>query len=44
MLTIRAKLPAKNLPIRRILSKLFQSFVYNHLDPKEHTGYKHSNF
>lgn len=43
MLIIKAKLPTKNLPIRRILAKLFQSFVYTHLDDKEHDGYKHSN-
>ncbi len=43
MLVIKAKLPTKNLPIRRILSKLFQSFVYTHLDDKEHEGYKHTN-
>ena len=43
MLQIKAKIPTKNLPIRRILAKLFQSFVYTHLDAKEHTGYKHQN-
>ena len=43
MLLIKAKLPTKNLPIRRILAKLFQSFVYTHLDDKEHEGYKHTN-
>ena len=43
MLIITARLPTKNLPIRRVLAKLFQSFVYNQLDPKEHAGYKHPN-
>ena len=43
MLIIKAKLPTKNFPIRRILSKLFQSFVYTQLDDKEHEGYKHEN-
>ncbi len=43
MLGITAKLPTKNLPIRRVLAKLFQSFVYTTLDDKEHVGYKHSN-
>ena len=40
---IVAKLPAKNLPIRRVLAKLFQSYVYSHLPEKEHQGYKHAN-
>ncbi len=43
MLHITAKLPTKNLPIRRVLAKLFQSFVYHSLDNKEHEGYKHTN-
>ena len=43
MLTIKSTLPTKNLPIRRVLSKLFQSFVYTALDDKEHAGYKHPN-
>jgi len=43
MLIIKATLPTKNLPIRRVLAKLFQSFVYHSLDNKEHTGYKHPN-
>ena len=43
MLIITSKLPTKNLPIRRVLSKLFQSFIYTALDDKEHQGYKHSN-
>jgi len=43
MLTVQATLPTKNLPIRRVLAKLFQSFIYHSLDNKEHTGYKHPN-
>ena len=43
MLIIKAKLPTKNLPIRKVLSKLFQSFIYHTLDNKEHDGYKHAN-
>lgn len=41
MLTITAKLPTKNLPIRRVLAKLLQSFIYHSLDNAEHDGYKH---
>lgn len=43
MLIIKTKLPTKNLPIRRVISKLFQSYIYTSLDDKEHEGYKHSN-
>jgi CRISPR-associated endoribonuclease Cas6 len=43
MLTIKTKLPTKNLPIRRVLPKLFQSYIYTALDDKEHHGYKHPN-
>ena len=43
MLTIKATLPTKNLPIRRVLAKLFQSFIYHTLDDKEHQGYTHPN-
>ena len=43
MLIIKATLPTKNLPIRRVLAKLFQSFIYHSLDNKEHSGYKHPN-
>ncbi len=43
MLEISAKIPTRNLPIRRVLPKLFQSYVYNQLDPKEHEGYPHPN-
>jgi CRISPR-associated endoribonuclease Cas6 len=43
MLTIKATLPTKNLPIRQVLAKLFQSFIYSTLDDKEHRGYKHPN-
>ena len=42
MLEIKTKLPTKNLPIRRVLAKLFQSYIYTALDDKEHEGYKHS--
>lgn len=43
MLIIKTKLPTKNLPIRRVIAKLFQSYIYTALDNKEHDGYKHSN-
>jgi len=43
MLTIKTKLPTKNLPIRRVLAKLFQSYIYTAIDDKEHQGYKHPN-
>ncbi len=43
MLNIKAQLPTKNLPIRKVMAKLFQSFVYTQLDDKEHEGYKHPN-
>ena len=43
MLKIEARVPARNLPIRRVLAKLFQSFVYSSLDDREHEGYKHTN-
>ena len=43
MLSIKTKLPTKNLKIRRVLSKLFQSYIYTALDDKEHDGYKHAN-
>ncbi len=43
MLTIKVTLPTKNLPIRRVLAKLFQSYIYHTLDNKEHDGYKHTN-
>jgi len=41
MLDIRTKLPTKDLPIRRVITKLFQSYIYTALDDKEHEGYKH---
>ena len=43
MLTIKTVLPTKNLPIRRVIAKLFQSYIYTALDDKEHHGYKHPN-
>ncbi len=43
MLTIKTKLPTKNLPIRRVIAKLFQSYIYTALDDREHRGYKHPN-
>ncbi|MFT7823198.1 MAG: CRISPR-associated endoribonuclease Cas6 [Sulfurimonas sp.] len=43
MLIINAKIPTVNLPVKRVLPKLFQSFVYTTLEDKEHEGYKHSN-
>jgi len=43
MLEVTAKLPTKKLLIRRVLPKLFQSFIYTSLDNKEHSGYKHPN-
>lgn len=41
MLIINAKTPTANLPVKRVLPKLFQSFVYAALEDKEHEGYKH---
>lgn len=43
MLAIKAVIPTDNLPVKRVLPKLFQSFVYTALDNKEHDGYKHPN-
>ena len=43
MLEITAKLPTRKLLIKRVLPKLFQSFVYTVLDDREHLGYKHPN-
>ncbi len=43
MLIIKTKLPTKNLPIKRVIAKLFQSYIYTALDNKEHDGYKHPN-
>ena len=43
MLIIKTTLPTHNLPIRRVLSKLFQSYIYTALEDKEHHGYKHPN-
>ncbi len=43
MLAIKAVIPTANLPVKRVLPKLFQSFVYTALDNKEHDGYKHPN-
>ena len=39
MLNILARTPTANLPIRKSMSKLFQSFLYAHLPQKEHQGY-----
>ncbi len=41
MLIIKTKLPTKNLPIKRVIAKLFQSYIYTALENKEHDGYKH---
>jgi len=43
MLKIKAQLPTKNLPIKKVMAKLFQSFVYTQLEDKEHDGYNHPN-
>ncbi|HIM94393.1 MAG TPA: CRISPR-associated protein Cas6, partial [Campylobacterales bacterium] len=43
MLIIKTKLPTKHLPIRRVIAKLFQSYIYTALNDKEHDGYKHPN-
>ena len=43
MLIISAKTPTKNLPVKRSMSKLFQSFLYTHLPSKEHKGYTSKN-
>ncbi len=39
MLKIVAKTPTINLPIKKSMSKLFQSFLYTYLPSKEHDGY-----
>ena len=39
MLIISAKTPTQNLPIKRSMSKLFQSFLYVHIPSNEHKGY-----
>jgi hypothetical protein len=38
MLKISSKISTKNLPIKRVLAKLTQSFIYTNLDDKEHKG------
>lgn len=43
MLKISSKIPTKNLPIKRVLAKLTQSFIYTNLDDKEHKGEQHSS-
>ncbi len=43
MLLIKATLPTTKLKINRVLSKLFQSYVYAHIDDKEHDGYTHKS-
>jgi len=43
LLSISATISTQNLPIRRVLAKLFQSYIYTVLDDKEHHGYKHPN-
>ena len=43
MLSIKTEVPTKDLPIRKVLSKLFQSYIYTALDDKEHEGYRHPN-
>jgi len=43
MLKITCKIPTKNLPIKRVLARLTQSFIYHQLDKKVHQGYQHSS-
>jgi len=43
MLIIKTTLSTKNLPIRRVLARLLQSYIYTTLDNKEHDGYRHPN-
>lgn len=43
MLKICSTIPTKNLPIKKVLAKLTQSFIYTQLDDKEHDGYRHSS-
>ena len=43
MLSIKTELPTDNLPIKKVLSKLFQSYIYTALDDREHEGYRHPN-
>jgi CRISPR-associated endoribonuclease Cas6 len=43
MLRVTARTPTRDLPVGRVLSRLFQSFVYHHLPPAEHAGFTHSS-
>ena len=43
MLEMNISLPTSNLPIRKVMARLFQSYVYTKLEPKEHKGYSHPN-
>ncbi len=43
MLSIKTEVSTKNLLIRKVLSKLFQSYIYTALDDIEHEGYRHPN-
>jgi len=43
MLLIKTQLPTNNLPIKKVMSKLLQSYIYTALDDREHDGYKHPN-
>lgn len=41
MLLITARTATFRLKIRKVMSRLFQSYVYSVIGPKEHAGYKH---
>ncbi|MEA3521797.1 MAG: hypothetical protein U9R50_02355 [Campylobacterota bacterium] len=41
MLIIVARVSTSKLKIRKVMSRLFQSFVYSIIGEKEHRGYQH---
>ncbi|RUM66257.1 MAG: CRISPR-associated protein Cas6, partial [Sulfurimonas sp.] len=43
MLIITARTATSKLKIRKVMSRLFQSFIYSVIGEKEHTGYQHSS-
>lgn len=43
MLNIVARTATDKLKIKRVMSRLFQAFVYSVLPEKEHAGYKHAS-
>ncbi len=43
MLLITARTATSRLKIRKVMSKLFQSYVYSVIGEAEHTGHRHSS-